>query len=235
MYGRGASGGHMPMMGERVEHPARNVFLDGTDYHKRTSAVNKIAPAPPDGYYPPYQQHHQQPIKAFEPTEEHGIVFEALKPVIYLLRAMGLFPVAVTTPGVFKVTPPLLIYSCGVFAVILAYTAYIKYDKVEIVRTAEGKFEEAVIDYLFSVYLLPVVILPVSLYESRKMAKVYTDWFTFEGIYKRIAGKPLPLFLGNKTLLVALVLPIFGVGTMVVTHITMLNFKFLQVNNTKKK
>lgn len=166
--------------------------------------------------------------KAFEPPHQ-GVVFETLKPVIYLLRALGLFPIAKLPPGVFMVSVPLLIYSVVLLLTVAGYVGYIKWDKVEIVKTAEGKFEDAVIDYLFSVYLLPVVLIPIALYEAKKVAKVYNEWCLFEDIYRRTTGKKLPLFLGNKPLVVSLALPLLSCGTMVVTHVTMVHFRILQV------
>lgn len=166
--------------------------------------------------------------KAFE-QQHQGVVFETLKPVIYLLRAIGLFPIAKVPPGVYAVSTPLLIYSAAVLLTIASFVGYIKWDKVEIFKTAEGKFEDAVIDYLFSVYLLPVVMIAIALYEARKVAQVYNEWNLFEDIYKKTTGKKLPLFLGNRPLMVALALPMLSCGTMVVTHVTMVHFRVLQV------
>lgn len=237
MYGAqnyGYDSGQMGMLGEPVDHGGamsrsanRRLFLDGSAMYEKTAENSRAAPPP--GPYTGYGHPHALK-QAFDAGPDQGIVFGTLKPILLLMRAFGLFPITITEPGAFKVTPTLLIYSGGVFAVIMAYIGYIKWDKVEIVRSAEGKFEEAVIDYLFSVYLVPVVIIPLVLYESSKVAKVYTNWLMFEGIYQRIASKKLPLFLGNRPLMVALLLPILGSGTMVVTHVTMVNFRFLQVS-----
>lgn len=227
----------MSMLGERVDYQhrgsetgRRSVFLEGIDFYKKASP-NQVAPAPPGDPYPHYQHQPSLPVKAFEPASNHGVIFETLKPIILLLRAMGLFPIDATSPGKYTVTLPFLAYSLGFFMVIMGYTGYIKWDNVEIVRSQEGKFEEAVIDYLFSVYLVPVVIVPIAIYEARKVAAVYSDWCVFEGIYRRITDKQLPLFLGNKPLMVAIVLPILGIGTMIVTHVTMVNFRVLQVKS----
>lgn len=222
------------MLGERVDHNRgsgtgrRSIFLEGIDFNKAQSNPNQVAPAPPGDPYTNYR-HPSLPEKAFEPSSNHGVIFETLKPIILLLRTMGLFPIDAASPGKYTVTLPLLAYSLGFFMVIMGYTGYIKWDNVEIVRSQEGKFEEAVIDYLFSIYLVPVVIVPTAIYEARKVAAVYSDWCVFEGIYKRITDKSLPLFLGNKPLMVAIVLPILGIGTMIVTHVTMVNFRVLQV------
>lgn len=237
MYGAqnyGYDNSQMGMLGEPIDHgavsraPNRPLFLDGSAMYAK-NVDNRVAPAPGPQYSG--YGHPNVPVQAFDTGLDHGIVFGTLKPILYLMRAFGLFPIGVTEPGILKSTPTLMVYSGGVFAVIMAYIGYIKWDRVEIVRSAEGKFEEVVIDYLFSVYLVPVVIIPLAIYESVKVAKVYTNWLVFESIYQRIATKKLPLFLGNKPLMVALILPILGCGTMVVTHVTMVHFRFIQVRN----
>lgn len=212
----------MHALGEHVQHHYqgrnRRVLLDGSATYNRPRMV-QVAPAT----FPP-------PVgKAFDQPHQ-GVVFETLKPIIYLLRAIGLFPIAREPPGIFVVSTPLLIYSAAVLLAIAGYVGYIKWDKVEIVKTAEGKFEDAVIDYMFSVYLLPVVMIPIALYEARKVAKVYNEWNLFEDIYKRTTGKKLPLFLGNRPLVATLALPMMSCATMVVTHITMVHFRILQVS-----
>lgn len=206
-------------LGEHVHYnKPRRVLLDGSATYNRPRMV-QVAPVtipPPIG-------------KAFE-QHNQGVVFETLKPVIHLLRAIGLFPIAMREPpGIFAVSFPLFIYSIALLLTVASYVGYIKWDKVEIVKTAEGKFEDAVIDYLFSVYLLPVVLIPIALYEAKKVAKVYNEWSLFEDIYRRTTGKKLPLFLGNKPLVVSLALPLLSCGSMVVTHVTMVHFRILQV------
>jgi gustatory receptor len=44
----------------------------------------------------------------------------------------------------------------------------------------EGRFEEAVIAYLFIVNLLPILIVPIMLYEGRKIAAILNEWNEFE-------------------------------------------------------
>lgn len=44
----------------------------------------------------------------------------------------------------------------------------------------EGRFEEAVIAYLFIVNLLPIVIILLMWYECGKVAVLLNDWMDFE-------------------------------------------------------
>lgn len=97
------------------------------------------------------------------------------------------------------------------------------------VKGAEGRFEEAVIDYLFTVYLLPIVINPLSLYEAKKQANVLSQMVAFERIYSKISKKRLSLNVGTKPLILTILLLILGVGTMVITHVTMGNFVIHQI------
>ncbi|XP_044750192.1 gustatory and odorant receptor 63a [Coccinella septempunctata] len=93
----------------------------------------------------------------------------------------------------------------------------------------ETRFEEAVIDYLFTVYLIPIVINLITLYEAKFHAEIMNDFKKFEKLYKKIAKKKLDLFVGNKPLLMTIVLPIISCATMIVNHITMANFRLVQV------
>nr|UNE74350.1 gustatory receptor 3 [Holotrichia oblita] len=198
--------------------PKRSVYLEGANIFYQPNKV-QVAPAP-----------NREAIGDLPfNVSENGVVYECLKPIILLERAMGIFPISVVQRGRAKVTLPLTIYSAFVFLLIISYIGYTKWDKVEIVRSAEGKFEEAVIDYLFTVYLIPVILIPVAWYESSRTASVFSEWMAFENVYQKITGKKLPLFMGNKPLLVTLGLPILSCGTMVVTHITMVHFRVIQV------
>lgn len=53
---------------------------------------------------------------------------------------------------------------------------------MQIIKSLEGRFEEAVIAYLFVVNILPVVIIPLMWLESRKIARVLDNWTDFEVI-----------------------------------------------------
>lgn len=52
--------------------------------------------------------------------------------------------------------------------------------RIEIVRNVEGRFEEAVIAYLFIVNLLPILIVPILWYEVKKTASILNEWSDFE-------------------------------------------------------
>lgn len=51
---------------------------------------------------------------------------------------------------------------------------------MSIVRHLGGRFEEAIIAYLFLVNLLPIIIIPLMWYEAQKMARLFNDWTEFE-------------------------------------------------------
>lgn len=201
----------------------KEVYLEGAMFYTNPAKPNQVAADVPP----------RKPRQAFE--NDGGNVFDCLKPMIMLNRIAGIFPIGYAPPGIFKVTAALLIYSVLVFLAIVSFIIYIKWDRIELVRTVEGRFEEAVIFYLFTVYLLPIVCCPMIWYESRKVSKVFTDWIVFEKIYIRITSKKLPLFLGNKPLMTTIALPILSCGTMIITHITMANFRFVQVSSAPKK
>lgn len=60
------------------------------------------------------------------------------------------------------------------------YTIFILPERINTVSNVEAKFVEAVIAYLFIVNLLPIIIVPLMWYESRKIALIMNDWADFE-------------------------------------------------------
>lgn len=219
------SGGTFTALGDRINNnenftkeKRQSVFLESALFQANQSPKhnNQIVPILP---------HRKQ---AFDKSD-YGIVYRSLKPVLLLCRSVGLLPISYVRDTTFKLTTFWLVYSATIFLLIVAYMAYITLNKIETVRTAEGRFEEAVIDYLFTVYLIPIVMCPLAWYENRNMVRVFNDWNSFERIYKRVTGRVLPLHLGNKPLFLAVLLPILAFGTMIVTHITMAHFYVLKV------
>lgn len=194
----------------------RSVFLESGVNSAQSYHAARVGPAPP--------------IKFINRTSVgNGAIYEVLKPIYMLMRIVGIFPIKTIEPGVFKVAPELLGYSAVVCLVTLGYIGFIEWDNVEVVRSQEGRFEEAVIDYLFTVYLLPIIITPLMLYESRKLASVVSDWVFFERIYNKLTKKKLSVFFGNKPVILTVVLPLLACAVMVVTHVTMAHFKIIQV------
>lgn len=118
---------------------------------------------------------------------------------------------------------------------------------MDVVRSLEGRFEEAVIAYLFLVNLLPVLIVPIIWYETKKIVRVLNNWnefevsyisitfnkiiitVTFKVLYYNTSQRALPLNLSTKSLIVAIGLPILTTISVVVTHVTMVHFQVSQV------
>lgn len=116
------------------------------------------------------------------PGLQKDVVYTNIKPVLLLLRALGTLPYSRPRPGMTVATlaAPAALYSVVLFTALLTYVGYVSLHRVRIVRSAEGRFEEAVIAYLFTVYLFPVIILPIMWYETRKAAQVLNGWADFE-------------------------------------------------------
>ncbi|XP_044267011.1 gustatory and odorant receptor 24 [Tribolium madens] len=206
------------ILGETIPK-RRSVFLESGVSSADSYKASKVGPAPPIKFI----------NKSSTDRFGNGTIYEVLKPIYALMRIVGIFPIKNTEPGMFRVAPELLGYSIVVLVVVMGYIGFIEWDKVEIVRSQEGRFEEAVIDYLFTVYLLPIIMNPLVLYEARKLANVVSDWVNFERIYYKLTKKKLSVFFGNKPVILTVVLPLLACGVMVVTHITMAHFKIIQV------
>lgn len=124
-------------------------------------------------------------------------------------------------------------------------------NRIKIVQSLEGRFEESVIAYLFLVNILPICIIPMIWIETKKVAQVLNDWTDFEVkfvellnngknlsifetfytqiLYYKISNRPLAFSLKKKCLLIAIFLPVFTSISVIVIHLTMGEFKILQV------
>lgn len=118
------------------------------------------------------------------PDISRDIIYENIKPVFTLLRLMGVLPLTRPSPGVNQFHPasPSMLYSTIVYISLIGYVIYLSLHRVQIVKTGaqEGKFEEAVIEYLFTVYLFPMTAVPILWYETRKIAGVLNGWVEYE-------------------------------------------------------
>ena len=60
------------------------------------------------------------------------------------------------------------------------YVFFIARDRIEIISSLEGRFEESVIAYLFLLNILPILIIPMTWIETRKFTDVLNNWTEFE-------------------------------------------------------
>lgn len=196
----------------------KSVYLEGGQIFYKKSAKHSITKVTPFNGL-------ERPSKTPQTSKrENNALYGSLKPILTLSRIIGIFPVY-NTRQTFQVSKSCLVYSMGIFFLVFGYIIYIRYSKLDAVKTAEGRFEEAVIDYLFSVYLLPIIINVISWYEARKQSRVLTKIIAFENIYFRTTKKKFVTPLGHKPLILTIALPVIAVATMVVTHVTMVQFK----------
>lgn len=62
------------------------------------------------------------------------------------------------------------------------YVGFIAYDRISIVQSIEGRFEESVIAYLFLINIFPILIIPMVWIETGKFTEVLNNWTEFEVI-----------------------------------------------------
>lgn len=60
------------------------------------------------------------------------------------------------------------------------YVFFIARNRIEIIQSLEGRFEESVIAYLFLLNTLPILIIPMTWIETRKFTDVLNNWTEFE-------------------------------------------------------
>lgn len=120
-----------------------------------------------------------------DPQISTDVVYENVKPVFTLLRLMGVFPLSRPAPRInqFNFASSSMLYSIVIFVTLITYVLYLTTNKVQILKNSEGKFEETVIEYLFSVYFFPIIFIPIFWQETRKIAEVLNQWVEFEVTY----------------------------------------------------
>lgn len=127
-------------------------------------------------------------VKELFPSDRSKeIIFNTIKPLYSVLRAMSALPLQFASPGrlEFRFASPIMVYSIVLFTTMMGYASYIGVTRLHIVKTSEGRFEEAVVAYLFIVNLLQIFFIPILWYESRKIARVLNDWNDFE-VYRKL-------------------------------------------------
>lgn len=136
-------------------------------------------------YLKPTSTNAVNPIKDNFVTQDvvtTDVVYENIKPVFILLRVMGVLPLMKPAASInqFSFLSAAMLYSVIVFSSLVSYVLYLSLYRVHILRTTDGKFEEAVIEYLFTVYLFPITTIPIMWSETHKIAGVLNSWIDFE-------------------------------------------------------
>nr|QKN21079.1 gustatory receptor [Bactrocera correcta] len=160
-----------------------------------------------------------------------NIFYNNIAPIQWFLHMLGVLPITRREPGKakFRINSIAFGYSLAFFILLSVFVTYVAKNRISIVTSLSGPFEEAVIAYLFLVNILPLILIPILWWEARKIAKLWNDWDDFEILYYQISGHSMPLNLRRKTTMIAVVLPILSILSVVITHITMADFQIIQV------
>ncbi|XP_059225761.1 gustatory and odorant receptor 63a [Stomoxys calcitrans] len=182
-----------------------------------------------------YQMSNNRPsIATISSTNQHfipNIFYQNVAPLKWFMLMIGVLPMMRTGPGTTRFTMRSLPfgYCLVVFICLSIYVAYVTNQRIMIVTSLSGPFEEAVIAYLFLVNLLPILSVPIMWWETRKICTLFNDWDDFEILYYQISGHSVPLNLRRRAQNIAIVLPVLSILSVVVTHITMADFNLVQV------
>lgn len=66
-------------------------------------------------------------------------------------------------------------------------------------------------------------------YECHKVVDVLNTWSDLELLYHKVSGRPLNIQMQRKSLIIAIALPILSSFSVVITHVTMVDFRLDQV------
>nr|QHN69213.1 gustatory receptor 7 [Sirex nitobei] len=123
-----------------------------------------------------------------------------------------------------------MIYSAIIYLALTAHVLYAMWNRIKVVVAVEGRFEEAVIAYLFIVYLMPNFLIPIFWYEAPKNAECFNHWRDFQIFYNRVTTRSLPINLKRRSMWTAILVPCLSAASMIGTHFTMIHFSLWQVN-----
>lgn len=68
----------------------------------------------------------------------------------------------------------------SIFVHFQTYVFFIARNRIDIIQSLEGRFEESVIAYLFLLNILPILIIPMTWIETQKFTDVLNNWTEFE-------------------------------------------------------
>ncbi|TMW49370.1 hypothetical protein DOY81_005554 [Sarcophaga bullata] len=159
------------------------------------------------------------------------IFYRNVFPIKWFLSMIGAMPMTRSGAGraKFVIASIPFAYSIVFFTFLAAYVVYVANNRITIVTSLSGPFEEAVIAYLFLVNILPIFLIPLMWWETRKICSLVNDWDDFEILYYQISGHSVPLNLRRRARNIAIILPLLSILSVVITHITMADFDFIQV------
>ncbi|XP_055376226.1 gustatory and odorant receptor 63a [Condylostylus longicornis] len=162
---------------------------------------------------------------------KHDIMFNSIKPTYMFVKAIGALPIRKrrSEEAVFSTTSLDFFYSLAFFIGLLIYIGFVAVFRVSSIKSTEGRFEEAVIAYLFIINIFPVLIIPIMWAEAGKIAGVMNEWSDFEILYFQITGRIIPLDIRKKCVLMTIILPLCSGVSVIITHITMSDFDIVQV------
>ncbi|XP_055843751.1 gustatory and odorant receptor 63a isoform X1 [Episyrphus balteatus] len=162
---------------------------------------------------------------------QKDVLFSNIGSSYIFMRCLGAMPITRRSPGnaEFSMASIAYAYSVLFFVILIIYVGYVADNRIQIVSSLKGPFEEAVIAYLFLVNILPIILIPIMWSETRKIAGLLNDWNDFEILYYQISGHSVPLKIRKKALIITVVLPILSILSVVITHVTMADFHIMQV------
>ncbi|XP_037947265.1 gustatory and odorant receptor 63a-like [Teleopsis dalmanni] len=176
-------------------------------------------------------RHSISTISSMNPQFTPSVFYRNIAPAQWFLRMIGVMPITRSRPGhnQFLIASLSFGYSIIFFIFLTVYVVFVANNRINIVTSLTGPFEEAVIAYLFLVNILPIFLVPIMWWEAKKIATLLNDWDDFEILYYQISGHSVPLNLRRKAIMITIALPILSVLSVVITHITMADFELVQV------
>ncbi|KAJ9579032.1 hypothetical protein L9F63_024859, partial [Diploptera punctata] len=152
--------------------------------------------------------------KTYPDSELVAEFYDELKPMIYLMKSFGLFPLQreKSDDSNFKRCKITLLYSILFYMGMNVFASYELWKKIKSMGSVDTQFDELMFTVVRFMYVLPhFYMIPCHWIEVTKVGRYFTCWYEFQEHFQTVTGKPLYLGLRKRAVLSALISPVIGV------------------------
>ncbi|XP_067009571.2 gustatory and odorant receptor 63a isoform X2 [Anabrus simplex] len=144
--------------------------------------------------------------------ENPDLFFDEIKPIWYLLRILGLFPISKPNKGAatFCFASFAFVYSLAVYLAMGAVVYLVTVDRYNIIKDSKH-FDDQVFAIMFMVNMLPQLVLaPCHWREAYKVVDYLTNWGQLQIQFQHAIHAPMVLNIRRKAMTLAVIMPVFS-------------------------
>ncbi|KDR19190.1 hypothetical protein L798_06244 [Zootermopsis nevadensis] len=170
----------------------------GTSEHRPSSQATKVF-----SYLLQNLQPAAMTTSAWEDKQEASTFYEEIKPVMILLRILGVLPYSTTSTGAvhFKWLSAAMLYSIGFVGSISTCVGFTLMGGFAFNTDSKDSFSEKTIVFAARLFISSVFIVPINHWpETGKKMRFINSWTELQTEYRKITGRRLHLELRRKVI-----------------------------------